>query len=77
MSEGGAQPKPMQSGPETGGGNKNIAILIGVLAVTGVLGYFIFKNKTDGLGGTVHIPRAMQITKKSLINWFLISILRY
>jgi Protein of unknown function (DUF4230) len=62
MSEGGAQPKPMQSSPEKGGGNNNIAILMGVLAVTGVLGYFIYKNKTDGIGGTVNIPKAMQIT---------------
>jgi Protein of unknown function (DUF4230) len=60
MSEGGAQPKPMQSSPKPGS-NNNIAILIGVLAVTGVLGYFIYKNKSDGLGST-SIPKAMQIT---------------
>jgi Protein of unknown function (DUF4230) len=60
MIEGGAQPKPMQPSPQSGG-NNNIAILIGVLAVTGVLGYFIYKNKSDGLGST-SIPKAMQIT---------------
>jgi Protein of unknown function (DUF4230) len=64
MSEGGAQPKTMQSSPTSGGGgnnNNNIAILIGVLAVTGVLGYFIYKSKSDGLG-TTSIPKAMQVT---------------
>ncbi|MEN9610305.1 MAG: hypothetical protein RLZZ628_1119 [Bacteroidota bacterium] len=60
MSEGGAQPKPMQASPQPGS-NNNLAILIGVLAVTGVLGYFIYKNKSDGLTST-SIPKAMQIT---------------